>query len=298
MAIQTKLATLEVGVLVNNVGVSYHYPEYLVEVPNKDKLFPSIINCNVGAVTQMTQIVLPGMLSRGRGLVVNVSSTVALIPSPLLTVYAASKVNTQLHSQTWGLTFRGYFIIIREECCYSSLRRICDPSDLYFSRTALFCRNYFLNRLVKLNITFSHFDTKKYRRCFMVILLFYATFIVSEFRKWVFGVNLTILFAIIVILSCLLPRWSLWCMQAYVIKFSRDLANEYRRKGIVVQCVTPGYVATKMSKIGRPSWMAPDPMQYVTSALRSVGLKENTTGYFPHSLMVWISTITTNRSLI
>jgi len=48
----------------------------------------------------------------------------------------------------------------------------------------------------------------------------------------------------------------------------------------------PGYVATKMSKIARTSWLVPSPDTFVRSALQTTGLEPVTTGYMPHSLMV------------
>lgn len=72
----------------------------------------------------------------------------------------------------------------------------------------------------------------------------------------------------------------------FVTKFSRDLGSEYKRFGIVVQCLMPGYVATKMSKIKKPTWMAPSPKKYVRCALQTVGVEDETTGYYPHSLLV------------
>ncbi|CAK1603591.1 unnamed protein product [Parnassius mnemosyne] len=87
--IEEQLKDIPLGVLVNNVGVQYEYPAWLWEVP-QTKLW-EIINVNVGAVTSMTRIVLPGMMERGRGAIVNVSSGSELQPLPLMTVYAASK---------------------------------------------------------------------------------------------------------------------------------------------------------------------------------------------------------------
>lgn len=46
---------------------------------------------NVAGVTGVARTILPGMMERGKGVVINVSSTTAAIPSPYLSVYAASK---------------------------------------------------------------------------------------------------------------------------------------------------------------------------------------------------------------
>ena len=77
-----------------------------------------------------------------------------------------------------------------------------------------------------------------------------------------------------------------FCFKVFVSKFSRDLGTEYKKHGIIVQCLLPGYVATKMSKIKNPTWMAPSPSTYVKCALKTVGIEDETTGYYPHSLLV------------
>ncbi|KAJ3640123.1 hypothetical protein Zmor_003439 [Zophobas morio] len=166
--IDKQLTGLEVGVLINNVGMSYPHPEYFLDLKNKDEIYNNIINCNIHSVTNMCKIVLPGMAERRRGVIVNLSSTAAQIPSPLLTVYAATK--------------------------------------------------------------------------------------------------------------------------AYVDKFSQDLSSEYSKFGVTIQCILPGYVVTNMSKIRATTWMAPSTTKFVKEAIKTIGVVDRTTGYYPHTLLVMVVT--------
>ncbi|XP_012216344.1 very-long-chain 3-oxoacyl-CoA reductase [Linepithema humile] len=155
---------LEVGVLINNAGASYDYPELFTHV--SEDVLARILQLNVAGVTGVARTILPGMMERRKGVVVNVSSTTAAIPSPYLSVYAASK--------------------------------------------------------------------------------------------------------------------------AYIAKLSADLAAEAAPRGVTVQCILPGPVATKMSKIKRATWMAPTPEKFVEATLKTIGIESHTTGYLPHSLIIGV----------
>uniref|UniRef100_A0A8C5D7Q7 Very-long-chain 3-oxoacyl-CoA reductase-B-like n=1 Tax=Gouania willdenowi TaxID=441366 RepID=A0A8C5D7Q7_GOUWI len=161
--IEVGLKGLEIGVLVNpnkQVGISYSYPEFFLNLPDLD---PVSIN-----YTNMTRIVLPRMVERKKGAILNMSSASGMYPVPLLSVYSASK--------------------------------------------------------------------------------------------------------------------------AFVDFFSRGLQAEYKNKGVIIQSVLPFFVATKLSKIRRPTLDKPSPQRYVEAQLRTVGLQTQTNGYLPHAVMGWVTT--------
>ncbi len=58
------------GRAVNNVGISYEYPEFFLGVP-ADRV-QALIDLNVVSVTRMTAMVLPGMVERKRGAIINI----------------------------------------------------------------------------------------------------------------------------------------------------------------------------------------------------------------------------------
>jgi 17beta-estradiol 17-dehydrogenase / very-long-chain 3-oxoacyl-CoA reductase len=82
---------LDVGVLVNNAGLAKPCAVYLHEADVE--AWVRMIRVNLWALTEVAATVLPGMVERGRGAVVNIGSgTTQAIPSfPLYTVYHASK---------------------------------------------------------------------------------------------------------------------------------------------------------------------------------------------------------------
>lgn len=76
-----------VGVLVNNAGLGWM--GVVETMPAED--VRTLFETNVLALIDLTQRVLPGMLERGTGHIVNVSSGIGWVAFPPYTVYAATK---------------------------------------------------------------------------------------------------------------------------------------------------------------------------------------------------------------
>jgi len=163
--IRNQLSAMDIGVLVNNVGMSYEYPEYLHKVPSVEKVLDTLTIINMQSVNRMTLIVLPGMIERKRGVIINISSLSSITNAPFLTAYSATK--------------------------------------------------------------------------------------------------------------------------AYVECFSKSLDLELTGTGVIVQCVLPGFVTTKLSGMKRSSLTVPNPQQFVKQALATVGVEKRTGGYYSHKLQIY-----------
>ncbi|KAM0926649.1 hypothetical protein ACQ4PT_003650 [Festuca glaucescens] len=97
---------VDVGVLVNNAGLAKPCAVYLHEADVD--AWVRMIRVNLWALTEVTAAVLPGMVERGRGAVVNIGSgSTEAIPSfPLYSVYAASKRYVAQFSRSLYVEYR------------------------------------------------------------------------------------------------------------------------------------------------------------------------------------------------
>ncbi|KAJ8249074.1 hypothetical protein GJAV_G00230910 [Gymnothorax javanicus] len=111
--IEAGLAGLEIGVLVNNVGISYTYPEFFLNIPDVDNFINTMINVNITSVCQMTRLVLPRMVERSKGVVLNISSASGMYPVPLLTIYSATKAFVDFFSRGLDAEYKSKGIIIQ-----------------------------------------------------------------------------------------------------------------------------------------------------------------------------------------
>ena len=94
---------LEVTVLVNNAGFATQGP--FVETDLETEL--DELQVNVTALTHLTKRFLPAMVDRRAGGVLNVASSAAFLPGPLMAVYYASKSYVLSFSEAIAEEVRG-----------------------------------------------------------------------------------------------------------------------------------------------------------------------------------------------
>jgi hypothetical protein len=98
-AVMHRVGAEEVDVLINNAGFATH-GRFTDEDPAR---IGDEVALNVTAVVGLTRAVLPGMVGRGTGTVVNVASTAAFQPIPFMAVYGATKAFVLSFSEAlWG----------------------------------------------------------------------------------------------------------------------------------------------------------------------------------------------------
>ncbi|KAG5645417.1 hypothetical protein DXG03_006241 [Asterophora parasitica] len=121
----------DIGVLVNNVGKSHTMPAYLVDTP-KDEI-TDIVAINVDATLRVTYAVLPGMVQRKRGLILNIGSFAGAIPSPMLATYSGTKAFLATFTSALAEEVRSHNITVEHVNTYfvvSKLSKIRKSSAL------------------------------------------------------------------------------------------------------------------------------------------------------------------------
>lgn len=111
--IKSSLKGKEIGVLVNNVGMAIETADKFLNIPGREKRIQDIINCNVTSMAMMCSIVLPQMVLRKRGVIINISSMSATFPTPELTIYSASKSFMNKFSQDLAIEYKNEGIIVQ-----------------------------------------------------------------------------------------------------------------------------------------------------------------------------------------
>ncbi len=103
---------IAVDVLVNNAGTADHGAFSILDPEALDTL----VAVNIRALTALTRLLLPGMLARGAGRILNVASVAAFQPVPALAAYAASKAYVLSLSEALSEELRGSGVTVTALC--------------------------------------------------------------------------------------------------------------------------------------------------------------------------------------
>jgi hypothetical protein len=123
-----------VELLVNNAGVGH--TGRFVEQP-EDRLL-QMVDLNARAMVALTRRLLPAMVARGRGAVVNVVSTSAFQPVPYLAIYGASKAFALSFTEALADELRGTGVRVQALCpglTATEFQEVAGTDQVLFNRT-------------------------------------------------------------------------------------------------------------------------------------------------------------------
>lgn len=103
---------VQIDCLVNNAGFGGF--GLFAELETAEQV--AMIQLNATALTHLTQLFLPAMLERGRGRILNVASTAAFQPGPLMAVYYATKAYVLSFSEALAEELRGTGVTVTALC--------------------------------------------------------------------------------------------------------------------------------------------------------------------------------------
>jgi hypothetical protein len=112
IAVALQEASVQIDVLVNNAGFAAYGP--FAETDLAAEL--EMMQVNMVALTHLTKLLLPGMLQRREGKILNVASTAAFQPGPLMAVYYATKAYVLSFSEALANELRGSGVTVTALC--------------------------------------------------------------------------------------------------------------------------------------------------------------------------------------
>lgn len=103
---------LQIDVLVNNAGFGMFGKHADTALAQEQ----AMIDLNITALTRLTKLLLPGMLARGKGQIMNVASTASFQPGPYMAVYYATKAYVLSYTEAIAEELRGTGVTVTALC--------------------------------------------------------------------------------------------------------------------------------------------------------------------------------------
>jgi len=98
--------------LVNNAGVGLYGSFYQTDLDRE----LDMLDLNIRSMTHLTKLFLKAMMEKGRGKILNVASTAAFQPGPMMAVYFASKAYVLHFSEALAHEFKGSGVSVTSLC--------------------------------------------------------------------------------------------------------------------------------------------------------------------------------------
>jgi len=109
---EVSAASMTVEMLVNNAG----FPVFGLFAQTQLETELEMLQVNVIALTELTKLFLRGMVERQAGRILNLASTAAFEPGPLMAVYYASKAYVLSFSEALANELRGTGVTVTALC--------------------------------------------------------------------------------------------------------------------------------------------------------------------------------------
>src|SRR5689334_2002816 len=103
---------IEIDFLINNAGLG----DAGAFATSPEKRNDEMLQVNIVALTMLTRALLPQMISRKRGAILNVSSSAGFLPIPEFNVYAATKAYVTSFSESLRAELRGRGLTVTALC--------------------------------------------------------------------------------------------------------------------------------------------------------------------------------------
>jgi len=110
--LRTELADLDIGILINNVGMAVGFAEPFADIADDQQLH-DVVNCNIMSMARMTHIVLPLMMERQKGIIINIGSISGAFSTPLATIYGATKAFVDKFSRDLSAEVKAKGIVVQ-----------------------------------------------------------------------------------------------------------------------------------------------------------------------------------------
>merc|ERR1712142_721964 len=105
---------VDIGVLVNNVGILGPHFQPFLELDSK--IVKDMITVNITAATVLCHELLPAMVKKKKGAIINISSMASYLAMPYLAEYSATKHYIHALTEALAIEWEDSGVIIQEVC--------------------------------------------------------------------------------------------------------------------------------------------------------------------------------------